>query len=483
MKRFLLLVLSLAITVFGMALVGCQPSTQPSHEHIWETTYSSDNFSHWIKCEGCDEVKDIADHNLQNSDTCSVCGTTTVPTEGVTYKIVEQVAQVTGYTGDSDKVRIAATYQGKPVTAINSYAFQEYFDKKITAVYIPNSVTTIGGGAFSGCAKLEKVSLGSSITSIGASAFADCSELTDIVLPNTVTSIGAGAFANCSNLTSVSIPDSVTSFGDIVFMNCEKFQFNVYEGLNYVGNSNNPYLVLTDIPSAIQFNSSFNLHNDTKVFASNLFSGCGEITTLDLPDSLIAIPDCTFMQCQELKTITIPSSVKSVGNFAFSQCSALESIYVPDSVTSVGTQVFEHCENLKTVTLPANATYVGNVFNDCPNIVNLTAPFEVFDSLLSFDKEKMESVTFNSGDTISAYSFNGCDALTSVIIPSSVTTIESHAFDGCNNAKIYCEVDSKPDGWKNSWNNDCPVYYYSENEPTTDGNYWRYVNGEVVIWE
>ena len=112
MKRFLLLVLSLTITVFGMALVGCQPTTtQPPHEHIWETTYSSDNFSHWIKCEGCDEVKDTADHNLQNSDTCSVCGTTTVPTDGITYKIVEQenVAKVTGYTGDSDKVRIAAT--------------------------------------------------------------------------------------------------------------------------------------------------------------------------------------------------------------------------------------------------------------------------------------------------------------------------------------------------------------------------------------
>ena len=89
MKRFLLLVLSLAITVFGMALVGCQPTTpttQPPHEHIWETTYSSDNFSHWIKCEGCDEVKDIADHNLQNSDTCSVCGTTTVPPRALRIK-------------------------------------------------------------------------------------------------------------------------------------------------------------------------------------------------------------------------------------------------------------------------------------------------------------------------------------------------------------------------------------------------------------
>ena len=118
-----------------------------------------------------------------------------------------------------------------------------------------------------------------------------------------------------------------------------------------------------------------------------------------------------------------------------------------------------------------------------PNIVNLTAPFEVFDSILSFNKAKMESVTFNSGDTISAFSFDGCDALTSVIIPSSVTTIESYAFDGCNNAKIYCEVASQPDGWKNHWNNDCPVYYYSENEPTTEGNYWHYVNGEVVIWE
>ena len=68
---------------------------------------------------------------------------------------------------------------------------------------IPNSVTSIGNYAFSGCSGLTSITIPNSVTSIENSAFYGCSGLTSITIPNSVTSIGSGAFSSCSGLTSV----------------------------------------------------------------------------------------------------------------------------------------------------------------------------------------------------------------------------------------------------------------------------------------
>ncbi len=68
---------------------------------------------------------------------------------------------------------------------------------------IPNSVTSIGPGAFSGCRGLTSVTIPNSVTSIGYWAFCDCSGLTSVTIPNSVTSIGDEAFRDCSGLTRI----------------------------------------------------------------------------------------------------------------------------------------------------------------------------------------------------------------------------------------------------------------------------------------
>ena len=88
------------------------------------------------------------------------------------------------------------------------------------ATTIPNTVTSIGYGAFYGCSALTSIDIPSSVTSIGNTAFSDCSSLTSIIIPNSVTSIGDEMFYGCSSLTSITIPSSMKSIGYGAFYGC-----------------------------------------------------------------------------------------------------------------------------------------------------------------------------------------------------------------------------------------------------------------------
>ena len=139
------------------------------------------------------------------------------------------------------------------VTSIGEYAF--YNCSGLTSVTIPNSVTSIGNYVFDGCSGLALIEVDNgndkydsrdncsaiiktetnelivgckstvipnSVTSIGSSAFSGCSGLTSVTIPNSVTSIGNYAFYYCSGLTSVTIPNSVTSIGNYAFRDCSE---------------------------------------------------------------------------------------------------------------------------------------------------------------------------------------------------------------------------------------------------------------------
>ena len=134
--------------------------------------------------------------------------------DGESYSVVGL-----GTYSDTDVV-IPDTYKRKPVTKIADKAFYGYECEKITSITIPDTVTSIGGLAFTGCTSLTSIEIPDSVTSIGYSAFYGCRSLTSIEIPDTVTSIGGDAFNGCSSLTSVTIPDSVTSIGDQAFEGC-----------------------------------------------------------------------------------------------------------------------------------------------------------------------------------------------------------------------------------------------------------------------
>ena len=185
---------------------------------------------------------------------------------------------------------------------------------------IPNSVTSIGNGAFYGCTGLTSVTIGNSVTSIGSSAFSGCKGLTEVTIPNSVTYIGYYAFLDCTGLTEVTIPNSVTSIGRGAFRDCT--------GLTEV-----------TIP------------NSVTSIGGAAFYGCIGLTSVTIPNSVTSIDFWAFYGCTGLTSVTIPNSVTSIGHEAFRDCTGLTEVNIPNSVTSIGSSAFEGCTGLTAVTV------------------------------------------------------------------------------------------------------------------------------------
>ncbi len=119
---------------------------------------------------------------------------------------------------------------------------------------------------------------------IAGYAFGDCKNLNEIIIPDGVRSIGEGAFSDCG-LTNVSVPDSLTYMGDFVFLGCN-LKYNEYENGYYLGNDENPYVVLTAIKDKTV--KTFTLHDNTKITDAYVFFN-GNFTDIIIPDGLVLI--------------------------------------------------------------------------------------------------------------------------------------------------------------------------------------------------
>ena len=244
---------------------------------------------------------------------------------------------------------------------------------------------------------------------IGCCAFRDCSGLTSLTLPAGITSIGDKAFYDCSGLTSLTLSDGITKIGDWAFEGCsglKEVRFCINDNLDTYLTKDHPYI---DVDCGIKY-----YINDK------------EITSIEIPSSVTTLGDCVFQGCSGLTSLTLPAGITKIGDKAFWDCRGLTNLTLSAGITEIGDGAFWGCSGLKEVRFCIN--------DNLDTYLTKGHPYIIADCGIKYyinDKEitsiKIPSNVTTLGDCV----FQGCRGLTSLTLPAGITKIGDYAFSDC----------------------------------------------------
>lgn len=216
-------------------------------------------------------------------------------------------------------------------------------------------------------------------------------KITSLTIPDSVHTIGRCAFSYCKNLVKLELGDGVTSTGEHSFSNCEKLEDITYG-------------------------------NNLKVIGEFAFEECHSITEVIIPEGIVTVDGYAFYNCTSITNIKISSSVENIGYLAFAFTSnSLESIEVADG----------------------NANYY--VDGGCL----------IEKSFMMVILGYKNSVIPDGVGIIGSHAFFGCEGLTEIVIPASVTQIFETTFTNCKNLESITVNEGNI--WYRSENN-CLIY-------------------------
>ncbi|MDO4193739.1 MAG: leucine-rich repeat protein [Erysipelotrichaceae bacterium] len=177
-----------------------------------------------------------------------------------------------------------------------------------------------------------------------------------------------------------------------------------------------------------------------------VFCFCENLAEVNLPDTLKAIGDCSFVGCKSLKEILIPDSVTRIGEYAFSNCDSLEKITIPANVNTIEDHPFFNCDELTAIDVdPGNRWYksINGILYDYDLTTLICAPnksgFHLYEGIqkIGIDAfsccDELRDIVIPEGVTeIDDSSFYFCRQLSSIVLPESLKRIGNYAFYNCS---------------------------------------------------
>ena len=192
---------------------------------------------------------------------------------------------------------------------IDAYAFR---NAQIEEIIIPDSVVYIGQGAFTDCSKLTTVKLSENLEGLDYALFRRCVSLTNINIPKNLIGIYEEAFKGCISLNEIDIPSSVKNISSSAFTNC-------YNLFNVTIDANNPYYEIEQgiiyakdgstliMTAAVQNQTEITIKEGIKELNEDSLGMCSNAEIINLPNSLEKIYGATFKGLKKLNTINFPN--------------------------------------------------------------------------------------------------------------------------------------------------------------------------------
>ncbi len=427
-------------------------------------------------------VTDIADGAFKQLTSLK---TIQLSTENTSFKVIDNVL----YNYDVTKIlcfpqMIEGEYvMPSTISEIGDYQF--YNCQNLTKVTLSDQIKTINNYAFQNCQKLNSVVIPASVESIGDFGFADCTSLTNVSFEDNsnLKEIKTYAFYNCNKLAEISLPAKLDSIGSYGFADCTSLT-----NVSFEDNSN-----LKEI-------KTYAFHNCNKLAEISLpaklesigeyaFANCSKLSSISIPASVSSIYDYAFNGCTSITSVGIEDGDTPISlgrgqrketydwgdnyyDTGIWGSSPIDSIYIGRNIlftdpnhkyeTSGEYRYSIFNGRLSKVTIGNKVTSMpGGLFYNCYNIKEVIFDGDIIDwckisfadryatpfgggmagsagAILYLQESPLHSqVDIPEGATkIGSYAFYGQRGVSTIIVPTTVTTIEPYAFAGPNVSEV-----------------------------------------------